>query len=91
VRLDPHDARLRRRSESDREHRPESHRHLSENVTRTALADNALDPSDELDRLDATIDDREERALVALVHRVLARHETDVDRHAGEPVAVRRV
>ena len=90
VRLDPHDARLLGRPEPDREHRPERDRHLAEDVARTALADDALDPVDELDRLDAALEHGEERPLVALVRRVLARHEADVGRRAGEPLALRR-
>src|SRR5438876_9903196 len=91
VRLDPHHTRLLRRPESDREHRPERHRHLPENVPRAAVADNALEPIDELDRLDPTLENSEERALVALMHGVLARHQTDVRCYAGETVAVHRV
>ena len=75
VRLDPHDARRLRRAEADREHRPERDRHLAEDVARLALADDALDPVDELDRLDAALEHGEERPLVALVRRVLARRE----------------
>ena len=37
------------------------------------VADDALDPVDELDGLDATLEHGEERALVALVRGVLAR------------------
>ena len=91
VRLDPHDARLLRRAEPDREHRPERDRHLAEDVPRAALADDALDPVDELDRLDATLEHGEERALAALVRRVLARHEADVGRGPGKPLAVGRL
>ena len=46
------------------------------------LADDALDPVDELDRLDPALEHGEQRALVALVRRVLARHEADV---RGQP------
>ena len=38
-----------------------------------ALADDALDPVDELDRLDPALEHGEERPLVALVRGVLAR------------------
>ena len=47
VRLDPHHARRLRRPEADRERRPERDRHLSEDVARATLADDALDPVDE--------------------------------------------
>ena len=53
-----------------------------------ALADDALDPVDKLDRLDAALEHGEERALVALVRGVLARHEADVGRRAGKPLAL---
>ena len=53
-----------------------------------ALADDPLDPVDELDRLDAALEHGEERALAALVRRVLARHEADVGRRPGKPLAV---
>ena len=53
-----------------------------------ALADDALDPVDELDRLDAALEHGEERALVALVRGVLARRERDVRRRAREPLAL---
>ena len=57
----------------------------------SALADDALDPVDDLDRLDPALEDGEERALVPLVGRVLARREPDVGRGPGEPLAARRV
>ena len=47
----------------DRENGPEGDRHLAEDVPGSALADDALDPIHELDRFDATIEHREERAL----------------------------
>jgi len=87
VGLDAHDARLLRRAKPDREHRPECDRDLSEDVPGAALADDALDPIDELDRLDATLEHREERALGALVRRILARREGDVPRRPGKPLA----
>ena len=68
--------------------RAERDRHLAEDVPRAALADDALDPVDELDRLDAALEHGEERALAALVRRVLARHEADVGRGAGEPLTL---
>ena len=55
------------------------------------LADDALDPVDELDRLDAPLQHGEERALLALVRRVLARHETDIRRHPRNLLALPRV
>jgi hypothetical protein len=88
--LDPHHARLLRRAEPDREHRAEHDRDLAEDVPGTALADDALDPVDDLDRLDAALEDREQRALGALVRGVLARRERDVGRCPREPLALLR-
>ena len=68
----------------------ERDRHLPEDVARLPPADDALDPVDELDRLDAALEHREQRPLVALVHRVLAGREADVGRGAGEPLALGR-
>ena len=55
----------------DREHRPERDRHLAEDVAGRALADDPVEPVDGLDRLDAALEHGEERALVALLRRVL--------------------
>ena len=73
LRLDPQHARLLGRAEPDGEHGPQRQRHLAEDVPRLTRADDALDPVDELDRLDPTLEHGEKRALAALVHRVLAR------------------
>ena len=89
VRLDPqHARRLGARAEADREDRPERDRHLAEDVADLALADDARDPVDELDRLDAAVEDGEERPLAALVRRVLPGRERDVRRRAREPLPV---
>ena len=85
--LDAHDARLLGRAEPDRENRPECEWHLAEDVPGMAFADDALDPVDELDRFDATLEHGEERALGALVRRVLARHERDIGGDPGKPLA----
>ena len=87
--LDPHDARRLRCPEPHREHRPEHDRHLSEDIARVTLAEDALDPVDEPDRLDATLEHGEQRALSALVRRVLARHEADIRRHSGRAARAR--
>jgi hypothetical protein len=70
-----------------REHRPECDRHFSEHLARLPRADDALDPVDALDRLDATLEHREQRAVFTFLRRVLARYEADVRRHLGEPCA----
>jgi hypothetical protein len=91
ARLDPHDPRRLRGTEAHGEDGPERDRHLAEDVARATHTDDALDPVDELDRLDATLEHGEERALAALVRRVLARHEADVRRHPRELLTLRRV
>jgi hypothetical protein len=58
--------------------------HLPDDVAGVPLADDALDPVDELDRLDATLEHGEQRPLAAFVHGVLAGDEADVGRHPGE-------
>ena len=88
VGLDAHDARRLRRTEPDREHGPEHQWHLPEDVAGKALADDALDAVDELDRFDATLEHGKERALVTLVRGVLARHEADVRRPARQQFAL---
>ena len=89
--LDPHDTRVLRCPEPHREHRPEHDRHLSEDIARLTLAEDALDPVDQPDRLDATFEHGEQRALSALVRCVLARHEPDIRRHSGKPLALGQV
>jgi hypothetical protein len=84
----------------DREDCPKRERHLPEDVPRETLADGPLDPFHRLDRLDATLDQREERLILALVHRVgrlptfaaldpaardrLSRAAADISQAAGE-------
>ena len=75
-------------AEADREDGAEHDRHLAEDVAGVALADDALDPVDELDRLDPPVEHGEERALAALVRGVLAGRERDVGRRAREPLAL---
>src|SRR5207248_9676341 len=64
-----------------REDGAEHERHLTEDVAGMALADRALDAVDPLDRLDASLEEGEERRLAALVRGVLPRHEADIRRH----------
>ncbi len=88
VSFEPHDARRLCGAKPDGEHRTQRDRHFPEDVARASLADDALDPVDELYRLDATLEQGEERALAALVHGVLARHEADVGRCTGKPLTL---
>ena len=60
VNLDAHDARSLRRAKAHRERGPERDRGLTEDVPRATLTDDALNPVDELDRLDATLENGEE-------------------------------
>ena len=71
-RLDPHHARLLRRPEPDGKHGAERDRDLAEDVAGVSLPDDRLDPVFDLDGLDAALEQREERALVAGVRGVLA-------------------
>jgi hypothetical protein len=77
-RLDPHDARRLRRAEPERKHRSERDRDLPDEVARATSTDNALDSVDMRDRLQATLEHDEQRTVVTLVDRVLARHEPQV-------------
>jgi hypothetical protein len=88
ARRDSHHPRLLGRSKSDRKHRPERDRHLPEDVSREARADDALDPVNERNRLDATLEQAEERAFVTLVRGVFARSEADVRCGARQPVLI---
>ena len=89
--LDTHDAcGLRGGAKTDREDGPEGDRNLTEDLPRMTLADDALDPVDQLDRLDPALEQDEERALAALRRRVLAGCEPDVGRRARQLLALRR-
>jgi hypothetical protein len=89
--LDPHDARRLGRPKAHREHGPEHDRDLAEDVAGVTLPDDALDSVDVPDRLDPPLEHGEERALVARVRRVLARHEADVGRHTRELLTLSQV
>jgi hypothetical protein len=91
VRLDSYDARRLCSPKPDREECSERDRHLPEDVSWLALADDALDSIDKFDRLDATIEQAEERSLVALVCCVFAGVEVDVGGNTTEPLAIRRL
>ena len=69
----------------------ERDRDLSEDVTGLPFADDALHAVDEPDRLDPTLQQAEQRPLVPLVNRVLARGERDVGRDTTEPLAIGRL
>jgi hypothetical protein len=52
------------------------------------LTDDAFDPVDELDRLDASLEHGEQRALFALMRRELTRHQGDIRRRPRKPLAL---
>jgi len=91
ARLKPHDARRHSRAEPHREHGAERDGHLPEDFAGVTLSQHALDPVDEPRRLDAALQDGEERALGALGGGVLAGRQADVRRDAEEPLALRGV
>ena len=88
LRLEPGDARFRRGAESGGKHRPERDRDLAEDLAGAPVADDALDSVDELRRLDVTLEQREERALVAFARGVLAREQRDVGRGPRDRLAL---
>ena len=88
--LDPHEARRLGSAKPEREPRPERDRHLPDEVTHVTSADDALDPVDKGDRLQATLEHGKQRSLVTRMNRVLARHEPDIRRDAGKPFALDR-
>ena len=87
VGVDPHDAAGLRCAKADGEDGAERDRNLSEDIPWLPLSDDAIDAVDLLDRLDATLEQPEERALVAFVRGVLARHQPDVRRCARQALA----
>ena len=91
VRLDPEGTRRFRRPEPGGMRQSERDRDLPEDVTGLPLADHALDAVDELDRLDPTLEQPEERRLVSLVNRELTGAEADIGRDPTEPLAIRRL
>ena len=90
-RLDPHHARLLRRAEPDGKHGAQGDRELAEDVAGVSLPDDRLDPVFDLDGLDAALEQREERALVARIRGVLASWEGDVGRRARQALLVRGI
>ena len=76
-----------RGAEADGEDRAEHDRDLAEDLAGIAHADDALDAVGLLDRLDAALEDGEQRTLAALRRGVLARGEADVGGGPREPLA----
>ena len=77
-RRDAHHAGGLRGPEPARERRAEGDRHLAEDLPRLALPEDPHHPVDELRHLDPTFENGEQRSLVALVDRVLARGEAQI-------------
>ena len=72
ARLDAHHAGALGGAEADREQGAERDRHLAQDCAGQPLAQQTLDPVDQLDDLDATGEHPEHRGFVALVCRELA-------------------
>ena len=89
-RLDPNDARRLGGAKAERERRRERDRHLSDQLAHTTSADDTGDPIHLRDRFQPSFEHGEQRAVVALVDDVLARHEADVRRDPSEPLALDR-
>jgi hypothetical protein len=90
ARLEPHHAGRRRGAEADGVRHTERDRHLADDVPRMPLTEHPLDAVHDLDGLDEPVQQAEERGLVALVRRVLARSEGDVRGRAGESLDLER-
>ena len=86
---EPHHARGLGSAKPNGKHSSERDRHLAEHVARLPYADHGLDPVRGLDRLDSPFEQPEQRALAALVSRVLARDQADVGNGARKPLALR--
>ena len=91
ARVEPHHTGCLCGAKPDREDCAERDRHLPEHLAGRTLPDRALDPVDDLDGLDAPLDEPEERLLAALVRRVLPDGERDVRRRPREPRALVRI
>ena len=98
VRLDPHHPRRLDGAETDGEDRAERDRNLAEELARVTDPDRPVDPVDEPGRLDLSVEDGEERALVSLVGSELpglrlmsaatrhTRSRSAVSRHSNTPI-----
>ncbi len=69
----------------------ERDRHLPEDITGLALADDALHAVDTPDHLEPTLEDAEQRSRVALVHCGLAGRQRDISHNPGKPVPFSRL
>ena len=91
MRLDAHRPGRLCCAEPDREDRPQRDRHLAEEVTWMAFADELRSmPSTSLTTSMRPSRSGEERSAVALVRRVLAPSEADVRRRPREPLPALR-
>ena len=88
-RLDPQHARLDGGAETNREDGSEHDRNLAEHVARQPLPDDPHRPVDRLHRFDPAFEHGEQRAILALVRRVLARHQAHVRRRARQTLRAR--
>src|SRR5262249_56935610 len=74
-------------AKADRKNGAEGHGHLAEDVAGQPLADHAVDAVDAPNRLDAAVEDGEERPRCSLSRRVFAADEGDVRGHARQALA----
>ena len=86
--LDAQHARAAGCAEPHREHRAQCQRHLAEHVSDRTCADDLLDALDDPDRFDPTLEDAEERTLLAHVDGVGPGGQADVGGDPGELFAV---
>ena len=91
VRLDSHNPRRLGGPKPDRELRPEGDRDLAEDVARLALADNAVDAVDRLHRLDSSLEEPEEGAVVTLACGVFALYKAEIRSGPSNLLAVERL
>ena len=87
ARLEPHHPARLGCPEVDRERRAECDRDLADQHPRVPLADARLDPVDHLEHVDVALEERAERALVALARDVVPRRQRDIRSGSGDPVA----
>ena len=88
VRVEAEDTGRLGGSEPDREDRPERDRHLAEDVSGDALADDGRNAVVDPHRMDASFEQAEERPLALRLGRVLVRGEADVRGCPRDPPAL---
>src|SRR5262249_54076005 len=87
VKVNPENPRRLNRTEPRRVKHPERHRHLPDDLARPPLTDHTLHPVEAPQHLDSSLENTEQRPLVAFVHDELAGRKRDIGDQPGEPVA----